>query len=195
MAHHRSALSLPATTFAVCLWLLALAPTTTRGQVPAGSLSLALLDGVDLLEGSRWAPGLAAEVDVVERGAWSFGLLGLVARRDFTLEGDELHRNYGAAAVGARWTLDRAGPTLAVGVKVGVFVADDESETDPRFRSSGNYEEMVVPGIEVRWPQGESWGVVFAARDLWTGWWWALIDPDESASTHRLLLSVGVFHR
>jgi hypothetical protein len=54
---------------------------------------------------------------------------------------------------------------------------------------------MLVPGVEVRWPQGESWGVVFAARDLWTGWWWALIDPDESASTHRLLMSVGVFHR
>jgi hypothetical protein len=195
MNHRRPDASPWGRAIAVVLSLLAILPATVRGQVPAGSLSLTLFAGSDELEGSRWARGFAAEIDLARWSSWSVALLGLAARRDFTLGDDELHRNYGVAALGARWTLDRPGPTVALGVGLGVFVADDESETDAGFRSSGNYEELVVPGFEVRWPLNERWGLVFTARDLWTGWWWALIDPEESESKHRLMLSAGVLHR
>ena len=179
---------------AVALFSLALLPSVARGQVPAGSLSFALFETDQLLGGSRWARGFAVDLGVARRRSWSVGLLGMAARKDFALGDDELHRNYGVAALSVRFTFDRPGPTVALGAGLGVFVADDVSETDPGFRSSANYEELAIPGVEVHWPLNEKWGIVFSARDLWSGWWGALIDPEEAASTHRLMVSVGVLH-
>ncbi len=181
-------------TLAAALCMLAVLPSLARGQVPAGSVSLAFFESDLGLEGSHWAHGLTADVDLARRGDWSLGVLGIVGRRDFALNGDELHRNYGGAAFGVRWTLDRPGPTVALGAGLGVWVEDDVSETDAAFRSSANYHEVFTPGVEIHWPLSEDWGLVFAARDLWSGWWGALIDPEESASTHRWMLSVGVIH-
>ena len=74
----------------------------------------------------------------------------------------------------------------------GVLAWDDVSETDPGFRSSANAEEMLLPGIEFSMPVGSSLRVRVSIRDQVTGWWNAILDPDEGEANHRLVVSLGL---
>jgi hypothetical protein len=123
--------------------------------------------------------------------------VGLVtlARADFPVADDELHRNFVAAAMGVRLMMARAGADIGATLRIGVLVWDDINETDPAFRSGANGEEMLIPGLEVRFGSSGSSGVALFARDQLTGWFNAIIDPDEGALSHRFVVGAGVYFR
>jgi hypothetical protein len=91
----------------------------------------------------------------------------------------------------------RPGERASVGLLLGIGALfwDDVSETDPAFRSSANGEEMFLPGVELRWPLGNEFGVSLSVRDQLTGWWDAIIDPSEGQLNHRLIIAAGMYHR
>ena len=75
---------------------------------------------------------------------------------------------------------------------MGALVSDDVSETDPNFVSSANYEEMLLPGVEVGVPVGRSLDVRLSIRDQVAGWWNRILDPAEGALNHRFILTLGL---
>jgi hypothetical protein len=106
---------------------------------------------------------------------------------------DAQHRNWGTAALALRVMSVGEGARFGVTLGVGALFDDDVSETDPDFRSSARGEEMVLPGIEARFPVGPSWGLTIFARDQLTGWMNALFDRAEQDLAHRLLFGVGAY--
>lgn len=139
-------------------------------------------------------PGLTLELELrAERSlSWWGGMS--VARTDFPVGPDELHRNWGAAALGLRLMRDGQSPAVGVILGIGALFWDDLSETDPAFRSSANAEEMLLPGVEVRIPVRNGFGVSVSVRDQMTGWWWAVLDPEEGSLNHRVMITAGLYH-
>jgi hypothetical protein len=138
-------------------------------------------------------PGLTGEVEVSTERRLSYSAVLSIARTDFPVGADELHANFGAIALGVRLMQNREGPSFGVFLGAGALFWDEVSETDPGFRSSANGEEMLLPGVELRWPIGESFGLSFSVRDQLTGWWNAILDPSEGELNHRLMIAAGLY--
>lgn len=158
-----------------------------------GVATSAIID-TEFTDGAEVGPGLTGEIEVQAEGLLSYSVVISVARTDFPVAADELHRNLGAVALGVRLMRDREGPSVGLVLGIGALFWDDVSETDPAFRSSAQAEEMLLPGVEVRWPLGGDLGLSFSVRDQLTGWWWAILDPSEGELNHRLIVAVGLYH-
>ncbi len=164
----------------------------TRAQSLEWSAAGLMLLDTEFSDGAEVGPGLSATVTLVPTRLVSYFALASVARTDFPVGLDELHRNFGAAAVGVRLAPPTEGPRLGFTLGLGVIAWDDVSETDAGFRSSANAEEMIVPGVELSIPVGSSWRMTVAARDQMSGWWYAVFDPSEYGLSHRIIFSVGL---
>ncbi|MEX2473059.1 MAG: hypothetical protein WEA34_12805 [Gemmatimonadota bacterium] len=150
-----------------------------------------VLVDTDAFGGTRVGPGLTGVALVRPDRPLSYTLTLTVARTDFRVESDELHRNHGAVALGVRYAPPRDGPRVGVTMGLGVLAWDDVSETDPTFRSGADADAMLFPGVEVSIPAG-SVRIDLALRDLMTGWWNALLDPAEGDVRHRVTASIGI---
>lgn len=173
--------------------LLASPPASAQGVdwlvAPSMVLDLEHTDDVQV------GPGLTAELGVAGDGRVSYlGALAL-ARTDFPVGADELHRNFASLAVGVRLVTSDDGPALGLLLGLGALAWDDVSETDAAFRSSADLEEMLLGGIEARFPVTKSWGVAFSVRDQLTGWFHGILDPEESGVSHRVILAAGLYGR
>ncbi len=148
----------------------------------------AILFDDDSVDDTEIGPGLFLDVLMGPRRTVSYFVSVSAARTDFPVADDQLHRHFGAAALGFRVS---TGSQVRVGVLLGMgaLVWDDVSETDPDFRSSANGEEMLLPGIEVGVPIGRSLDVRLSIRDQVTGWWNRILDPAEGALNHRFILT------
>ncbi len=183
------------------IWLLGstMGLWTTTNIVNAQSLgwtgSASVLFDTEFSNGTEAGPGLSGSVTLLPNQTLSYFLNVTVARTDFPVGVDDLHRNWGIAAVGLR--LARSGERQRVGISLGLgaVVFDDVSETDPGFRSSANAEEMLQLGVEGSIPLNESLHLRLALQDMVTGWWNAIIDPSEGNLNHRFQLSLGVEFR
>ena len=157
------------------------------------SLAPSVIIDTEFTDDTQIGPGLTGEVEVSAEQRLSYSAVISLARTDFPVGADELHRNFGAVALGVRLMQDREGPSFGVLLGVGALFWDDVSETDPGFRSSASAEEMLLPGVELRWPMGDSLGLSFSFRDQLTGWWNAILDPSEGEVGHRLMIAAGVY--
>lgn len=171
---------------------LGLGPRAAGGQSLEWSVGALLLLDTEFSDGTEVGPGLFATVTVAPRRTLSYFGLVSAARTDFRVASDELHRNFGSAAVGLRLSTQSEGPRVGLTLGLGLVAWDDVSETDPGFRSSANAEEMLLPGAEVSLPVGSSWRLTLSARDQFTGWWFAVLDPDEYGVNHRIVFSLGM---
>ena len=170
---------------------IVIAPARARSQSVEWTAGPAMLFDTDFVDGTEIGPGLFLDVLKGPRRTVSYFASVSAARTDFPVAGDQLHRHFGAAALGLRVS---TGSQTRVGVLLGIgaLVWDDVSETDPDFRSSANGEEMLLPGIEVGMPVGRSLHVRFSIRDQVTGWWNTILDPDEGTMNHRFILTLGL---
>ncbi len=149
----------------------------------------------EFTEDTQVGPGFIGELEIKAERTLSFSALLSVARTDFPVGADDLHRNFGAIALGVRWMRDGEGPVVGGSLGAGALFWDDLSETDPGFQSSANGEEMLLPGIELRWPLSSTLGLSLSVRDQVTGWWNAILDPSEGEVSHRLLIAAGLYSR
>lgn len=168
--------------------------TETYAQIPSWSIGLVAVTAED--SGSDGlAPGARLGIDLFAWERLTLGVDAVVARRDFRLGADELHRNMGGLTVVGRWTVLSKTPSFALTGGLGAWAWDDVSETDPAFRSSASASGLASAGIEARWPLGDRWGVAASVATAWSGWWGALLDPDESSAERRLLVAFSLVHR
>jgi hypothetical protein len=171
---------------------LGLRPCATHAQSLEWSVAGTMLLDTELVDGTKAGPGVSATVTLAPtRGLSYYGLIS-VARTDFPVASDQLHRNYASLAAGLRFARPSAGFRAGLTLGVGLLAWDDVSETDPGFRSSANAEEMLLPGVEASMPLASRWRLTLSARDQLTGWWNAILDPAEYGVSHRILLSVGL---
>lgn len=166
------------------------------GGLPAQSVAwsagaLVLLD-TDFTGGTEVGPGLWADLSLRPGRRVGYVLSASAARTDFPVGPDDLHRNFGTLALGLALRSERNGVGLGLLFGLGATAWDDVSETDPGFRSSANLEGMLLPGVELTVPVTPRWRLVLSARDEVTGWWNALLDPEEGAVSHRVALAVGL---
>ena len=182
---------LSATVVGVLKLGIVIAPAPANAQSVEWTAGPALLFDTDFVDGTEIGPGLFLDVLMRSRRTVSYFASVSAARTDFPVSDDQVHRNFGAAALGLRVS---AGSEARVGVLLGMgaLVSDDVSETDPDFRSSANYEELLLAGIEVGVPVGRSLLVRLSIRDQITGWWWRIWDPAEGALSHRFILTLGL---
>ncbi len=174
------------------LWVT---PNAAYAQSFGWAAAPAILFDAEFVDGTEVGPALSGELILSPQEARSYFLGLTIARTDFPVGVDELHRNWGTAALGLRFALPAEKISLRFSLGVGFLVFDDVSETDPGFRSSANWEELLLPGIEGSIPLRGRWHFRVVAQDMVTGWWNALIDPDEGAVGHRFLISVGLESR
>ena len=153
-----------------------------------------MLIDTEFTEDAQVGLGITGEIEVKAEAVLSYSVVIFLARTDFPVGEDELHRNFGSIAFGARLMRDGERPSVGFLLGIGALFWDDLSETDAAFRSSANAEEMLLPGIELRWPLGGGLGVSLSIRDQLTGWWNAILDPSEGQIGHRLVIAAGV-HR
>jgi len=187
--------SAPAIAAILAALVLSLNPIPTLGQSVEWSVGPLLLLDTDFSDGTEVGPGLSATVTVAPHRTISYFGLVSVARTDFRVASDELHRNFGSAALGLRLSKQSEGPRVGLTLGLGLVAWDDVSETDPAFRSSANAEEMLLPGAELSIPFGSSWRLTLSARDQVTGWWFALLDPEEYGVSHRIVFSLELGSR
>ena len=181
---------------AVALTALLVAPDSRASAQGFGwGIAPSAIIDTEFTDGAQVGPGLTGEIEVGAENLLSYSAVVSLARTDFSVGPDELHRNFGSVALGVR--LMREGwerPSVGLLLGIGALFWDDLSETDPAFRSSANAEEMLLPGVELRWPLGSELGVSFSVRDQLTGWWNALLDPSEGELNHRLIIAAGLYH-
>ena len=142
---------------------------------------------------TQFGPGITGEVEVKADDVLSYSAVISLARTDFPVGADDLHRNFGAVAVGGRLMRDGEVPSVGLLFGIGALFWDDVSETDPGFRSSANAEELFLMGAELRWPLGDGIGLSLSVRDQLTGWWSAILDPSEGQLHHRFLIAAGLY--
>lgn len=171
---------------------LGFSPSATGAQALEWSVGPLLLLDIEHPDGTEVGPGLLATLTVAPRRTLSYFVLVSAARTDFPVGSDELHRNYGAAAVGVRLAPPREGPRVGVSLGLGFLAWDDVSDTDSDFRSGADLEEMLLPGVEMSVPIGAAWRLRVSVSDQMTGWWFGLLDPGEYEVGHRVVISVGL---
>ena len=148
----------------------------------------------EFADDTQVGPGITGEVEAKAGDLLSYAAVISLARTDFPVGTDDLHRNFGSVAIGPRLMRDGELPSFGLFLGIGALFWDDVSETDPEFRSSANAEEMLLAGVELRWPFGDGLGVSFSLRDQLTGWWNVILDPSEGRLNHRFLISAGLYH-
>jgi hypothetical protein len=109
----------------------------------------------------------------------AFGFDVALARTDFPVAADALHRNIASASLALRLMTGGDRAAFGISLGMGVLAWDDVSETDPAFRSGANAKQTFVPGFVTRFAIGESWGVTVFAHDQVTGLINQIFDPDE----------------
>ena len=92
-----------------------------------------------------------------------------LARTDFRVGMDELHRNVNTVLVGLEASLLTGPTTLRLGIAGGVIGEDDVSETDPTFTSSTRWSGALSPGLEIGRRIGDRLELFFGVRDDITG--------------------------
>jgi hypothetical protein len=172
-----------------------LSPTVSAAQSFMWSVAPSVVVDSEFSGGTELGPAVSLEASVPAGRPMSYVLLLTLARTDFLVASDELHRNFASAALGIRLMTRGEGLTFGVTLGAGLLVSDDVNETDPDFRSSARGEELLVPGVEARFEVGESWGFTAFARDQVTGWFNAVFDPEEGELSHRFLFGAGVYFR
>jgi hypothetical protein len=175
--------------------LLPLMPSRCAAQSLSWGIAPSAFVDAEFHDGAKVGLGLSAEAELGWQRRLSYVGLLTLARTDFPVADDELHRNFVAGAIGVRLMPVGAGTAIGATLGIGVLVWDDVNETDPGFRSSANGEEMLIPGVEVRFGSSGSWGVALFARDQMTGWFNAILDPDEGALSHRFVVGAGFYFR
>lgn len=126
-------------------------------------------------------------------GSVSVGVFVTLGRTDFPVSGEDLHRNFASVAIGTRVLTPGTGGALGVTIGLGALADDDVSEVDPGFRSSANLTEMLLLGIEVSRGVRDSWGLGVFVRDQVTGWFYSIIDSEESDIGHRFVIGAGLY--
>lgn len=177
-----------------CLALGLTAQSARAMQGTGWTVAPAVLLDTEFSNGTEIGPGLTVELELKAERALSWWGGISIARTDFPVGPDELHRNWGAAALGVRLMREGARPAVGVLLGIGALFWDDVSETDPAFRSSANAGEMLLPGVELRLPLRDGFGASISVRDQVTGWWWAVLDPDEGSLNHRVMITAGLYH-
>lgn len=174
---------------------LAASPTHVIAQsVGWTAAATVLVDRSHSLE-THVGPGVTGEVELRGERELSFAGVVAVARTDFEVGPDNLHRNHGMAAVAARWMRESTGPSLGFLFGVGAIFWDDVSETDSAFRSGANGAGVLLTGLELRLPMSERFGASISVRDAITGLVNGIADPSERDIEHRFLLSAGIYRR
>ena len=172
---------------------IVIAPARASAQSVAWTAGPAIFLDTDFSLGTEVGPGLFADVVIAPLRTVSYFASVSVARTDFTgVFGDQFHRNFGAAALGLRVS---AGNQVRVGVLLGLgaLAFDDVHEqAGPNWTSSANWEEMLLPGIEVSAPVGRSLHARLSIRHQLTGWWLRIWLPDEGELNHRFMVTFGL---
>ena len=178
----------------LCALLVAVSWSPLKAQSLGWGIAPSVILDTDFTDGTELGPGITGEVELRAASLVSYTAVVSLARTDFPVGADDLHRNFGSVAFGARLMPGGEGPTVGLLLGIGALFWDDVSETDPGFRSSANGEEMLVPGVELRWPVRGGLGVSLSVRDQLTGWWNAILDPSEGELNHRLMIGLGLYH-
>ena len=173
--------------------LLLIVAQSGAAQSLVWAVAPSVLIDTEFTDDIQIGPGLTGEIEVNAERRLSYSAVLSLARTDFPVGADDLHRNFGAVSLGLRLMADGEGPSVGVLFGIGALLWDDLSETDPGFRSSANGEEMLLPGVELRWPISSSLGLSFSLRDQVTGWWGAIVDPSEGDLSHRLMIALGLY--
>lgn len=184
-------LATPSVLLSLLLFLVGAQAVTAQSL--AWAVAPSVIIDTDFTDDTQIGPGLTGEIEVNAERRLSYSAVLSLARTDFSVGADDLHRNFGAVALGLRLMAEGEGPSVGVLFGMGALFWDDLSETDSGFRSSANAEEMLLPGVELRWPIGGSLGLSFSLRDQVTGWWNAILDPSEGELSHRLMIAFGLY--
>ena len=193
------------------LVVTAVTPFICSAQSFEWSVSPVVFLDSEFTDGPEVGPGISLGAALSPSGSVAYGLFLTLARTDFPVASDDLHRNFASAGVGLRMMTGGDGATIGVGLGAGVFVEDDVNETErrkeetcvssstvicPKWTSSANAEEIVMLGVEAQIPVTVSWGMTIFARDQVGGWWYGLLtSDDEYGFSHRFLLGAGVYFR
>jgi len=173
----------------------------------------AFLDS-EFYDGTEVGPGVSLGATLSPGGSLDYGLFMTLARTDFLVASDEVHRNFASAGVGLRMMTGGDGATIGIVLGAGVFVEDDVNETERRkeercissstvmcskWASSANAEEIVMLGVEAQFPVTASWGVTTFTRaqvgSILQGLRSVYASDDEYGFTQRFLLGAGVYFR
>jgi len=190
-----------ASTFVRARWVvLGIVAGAVLGAAAASAQSTTFVVGPTVLVDTDFTPSAKASLGLFADGwfgadrAVSWGGLAGYARADFPVGQDELHRHHGWAALSVR-ARTSAGSAVGVSLGLGALAWDDVNETDSAFRSSADLEMILLPGIEVRLGGSDSVEFVAHVRDQVSGWVDAILDPEEGAFQHRMLIGVGIVFR
>ena len=145
--------------------------------------------------GNQLGPAVVLGATVPAGGPLAFTFDPMLARTDFPVGPEELHRNIGAASVTVNVMAGGERASVGATFGVGVLAWDDISETDPGFRSGADAEQIFAAGLEARFAVGGSWGITAFARDMVSGLVNRILDPSEGGLEHRFVLGAGVYFR
>jgi len=140
-------------------------------------------------------PGLTGEVELRRERDLSLAGILTVARTDINIGLDDGHQNLGAVALAARWMRESEKPSVGFILGLGGIFWDVVNETTPELSGSADGAGLLLPGVEVRIPTADSYGVTVSVRDAITGLLNAIVDPSERNIEHRFLISVGIYRR
>jgi len=166
-----------------------------NAQTFGWSASPGILIDSEFVDGTEVGPSLSGEFILLPNEKLSYFLSLSLARTDFSVAEDQLHRNWGIPTLGLRYALPGKGVNVSLSLGLGAIIFDDVNETDPGFTSSANAEELLMPSLEGRLPLKDAWHLKLAAQYLMTDWWNAILDPNEGALNHRFQVSLGVEFR
>jgi len=121
-----------------------------------------------------------------------FRLEAGLARTDFPVGTDQLHRYTVTGVLGSDVVRTRTQTSLGLFLGAGIMVQDDLNETDPSFRSSANGYSVVVPGISVRRSLANGRSLNFMLRDYMSVSFDVIFDRTESDIGHNFFAVVGV---
>ena len=119
-------------------WLVVLAlaaPGSGAAQSVVWSAAPGVFVDLDFGGGKEVGPALALGVSVRADRRIALAFDVAVARTDFPVAADALHRNIASASLALRLMAGDARAAFGVSLGVGVLAWDDVSETDPDFRS------------------------------------------------------------
>ncbi len=184
--------------FRSVFWILLfslLNPLKSAGQSLEWAVQPSVIWDEPNLPYQQIGPGISFSSIVSPEGRFAYGVFANLARTDFQVDSDSLHRNFASVSLDLRMMTDGDKARLALSLGFGVSVSDDVNETDINFTSSANGAEMFVIGLEGQFPVTSSWGISTFARSQMNGWFWGLLDPGEYGIEPSFLFGAGVYFR
>jgi|TARA_B110000438_G_scaffold301282_1_gene355777 hypothetical protein len=139
-------------------------------------------------------PGISFSSLLSPEGRFAYGVFANLARTDFQVGDDSMHRNFASMSLDLRMMTDGDRARLALSLGLGISLFDDANETDMDFRSSANGAEMFVLGLEGQFPVTSSWGISVFARSQMNGWFYGLLS-EEYGIEPSFLFGSGVYFR